>query len=95
MPAAAYTVDQSLVDAYLARVNRFCQNVADLQNTLQELSDQYLGQEQAELLDEQEAYAAMQTEPEMAQEEEQAVTEDDIDLDSLLQGVDLDGGLSM
>ena len=47
MPTAL-TVDQSFVDNYLARVDRFCKNVEDLGRSIQEFAGRFTVQEQAE-----------------------------------------------
>ena len=88
MPTAL-TVDQSFVDNYLARVDRFCKNVEDLGKSIQEFAGRFTVQEQAE--PQYEETASNYREADYVE----AVTADDIDLDSLLQGVDLDGGLTM
>lgn len=93
MPAAL-TVDQSLVDAYLARVDRFWNNVEQFGQTLRDMTSDLKDRFMPEApVVEEPAYqevAAVTEEPEQA-----VVTADDIDLDALLQGVDLGGGLSM
>ena len=97
MPTAL-TVDQSFVDNYLARVDRFCKNVEDLGKSIQEFAGRFTVQEQAEPQYEETASnyrEADYVEAAAAEETPEAVTADDIDLDSLLQGVDLDGGLTM
>lgn len=82
--SAALTVDQSLVDAYLERVERFVSNVDNFSQTLKSLKDKFV--------------SAVSEKPEPVYQEtvastpEQAtVTADEIDLDELLKGVDLNG----
>lgn len=87
MPAAL-TVDQSLVDNYLARVDRFCDNVKKFEETLGELTsglkEKFMPAEsktEAPVYDAYEEASAVQSEP-------KTVTADDIDLDALLAGID-------
>lgn len=93
MPAALamdqISVDQSLVDAFLARVDRFVNNVKQFEDNLADLTNTFKSEAY-----EQEEPTYQET---VAAEPEQAavVTADDIDLDALLRGVDLTGGMSV
>lgn len=91
MPAAL-TVDQSLVDAYLARVDRFYDNVNRFEETLKEmtssLKDRFMPTAP-------EKEAPVYQEVATAQPEQAVVTADDIDLDALLKGIDLGDGMSL
>lgn len=86
MPATL-TVDQSLVDAYLERANRFYDNVEKFAS---DLKDMLKRPESVTEVREQPVYQ----ETVAAQPEQAVVTADDIDLDDLLRGVDL-GGVSL
>lgn len=95
MPAALL-VDQSLVDKYLERINRFCNNVNKLDETLKDiasgLKDKFMPE--APVKEEpayQQSMASVSQEPIKAP----VVTADDIDLDALLKDVNLGSGLSM
>ncbi len=94
MPAAL-TVDQSLVDNYLARVDRFWNNVDQFANTLKEMTSNLKDRfAPTMLVQEEPVYQEVSTaQSEVA--EQAVVTADDIDLDALLAGVDLGAGMSM
>lgn len=108
MPAAL-TVEQSLVDNYLERVDRFCRNVdqfgQQLKDMVAEFKDRFVPSAKENPMYQdtaqttyQEAAAAepVYQEPVIAQPERNVVTADEIDLDSLLAGIDLGGaGVSM
>lgn len=109
MPAAAInmdqlTVDQSLVDAYLARVDRFCNNVSTFETTLKELTnnlketiaERFRPEPTPEQIFEEEIPQEMQMEQMQETIDDPLVTTaDDIDLDALLADVNLDDGLQM
>lgn len=86
MPAAL-TVDQSLVDNYLARVDRFCDNVKKLEETLGELTSG-LKEKFMPAESKMEAPEYVYEEASAVQSEPKTVTADDIDLDALLAGID-------
>lgn len=108
MPAAL-TVDQSLVDRYLARVDRFWNNVDQFGKQLKEMVDEFKDRltpsvqenpmyQDATHTTYQETAAAKPVYQEYAaaQPEKKVVTADEIDLDSLLAGIDIGGaGVSM
>lgn len=108
MPAAL-TVDQSLVDKYLARVDRFWNNVDQFGQQLKEMANEFkdrfmpsvqetpMYQDTAQTVyQETAAVNPVYQEPAAAQPEKKVVTADEIDLDSLLAGFDLGGaGVSM
>lgn len=108
MPAAL-TVDQSLVDKYLARVDRFWNNVDQFEQQLKEMANEFkdrfmpsvqetpMYQDAAQTVyQETAAVNPVYQEPAAAQPEKKVVTADEIDLDSLLAGIDLGGaGVSM
>lgn len=108
MPAAL-TVDQSLVDKYLARVDRFWNNVDQFGQQLKEMANEFkdrfmpsvqetpMYQDTAQTIyQETAAVNPVYQEPAAAQPEKKVVTADEIDLDSLLAGIDLGGaGVSM
>lgn len=93
MPAAVMTanqnfaglmVDQSLVDSYLARVDRFVNNVRSFEETL------------ANMMSRPEPVVPERTTPvyqetAAAEPARDVVTADDIDLDALLSGINLNG----
>lgn len=84
--AAVLTVDQQLVDNYLARANRFSENVKRFEEQLKEITNAIKGRFVPDT--DQTAMPAYQAA--VATESEQAVvTADDIDIDALLNGVDL------
>lgn len=91
MPAALtmdqLTVDQSLVDSFLARVDRFVDNINRLEETLADMKDRFMptAPERKEPVHQEVAA----TQPKQA-----VVTADDIDLEALLSGIDL-GGASL
>lgn len=87
MPATALTVDQGLVDAYLARVDRFVNNVVSFEETLAQMNRP---EPEMEMPVFQDTYQ----EPEMAEPAQDVITADDINIDDLLKGVDL-GGLTL
>lgn len=86
MPAAL-TVDQGLVDSYLSRADLFFDNVSRLGETLREMTSN-LGEKIApsrnETVQNQAVAQPVQVQPAV-------VTADDIDVDALLQGIDIDG----
>lgn len=84
MPAAL-TVDQSLVDNYLARVNRFFDNVNRFEDTLREMTDG-LKEKFTPAAPEKDASTYQET---TVMQQPATVTAADIDLDDLLRGVDL------
>lgn len=99
---SALLIDQDLVDKYLLRVDRFADNVRDLGNTLKSMLSrsepekpvmetplyQEVSSYQAEP-----AYKEQPTYQEMAAPEpsQNVITANEIDLDKLLEGVNLDG----
>lgn len=90
--AAALAVDQSLVDNYLARVDRFVSNVGRFEEQLKEMTGavkERFAPESAQMAGQPVSYEPAATKPEQA-----VVTADDIDIDALLSGVDL-GGMSL
>lgn len=87
MPAAltVETVDQSLVDSYLERANRFAENVRQFEKTLKEMINKVKDHISPAISD---------TEAPVYQETadaESVVTAEDIDLNQLLRGIDLNG----
>lgn len=86
MPAAL-TVDQGLVDSYLSRVDLFFDNVSRLGETLREMTSN-LGEKIAPSRNET---AQNQAVAQPVQVQPAVVTADDIDVDALLQGIDIDG----
>lgn len=98
MPAALdidmslLTVDQNLVDNYLARVDRFVDNISNFENTLKEafaeVKDRFMPSQTAKTESvAQTPEPVYQTMPNTV--EPGLVTADDIDLEKLLAGVDL------
>lgn len=84
---AVMTVDQSLVDSFLERVNRFVDNVDRFEETIkEELQSRFSPTVPEPMVSVPQAAAA--TDPEQS-----VITPDDIDLNALLQGVDFDGGM--
>lgn len=84
---AGLFVDQSLVDEYLARVNRFVNNVNTFENTLNGLLNR-----SKPIVSEMETPVYQEAATEPAQN---IVTADDINIDDLLKGIDLGGGISL
>ena len=84
MSTAVLTVDQSLVDAYLARVDRFVRNVEQFEQQIKDMTSAV----KERLVPEQKAQTVYResTAPKPTQD---VVTADDIDIDALLSGVDL------
>lgn len=83
------TVDQSLVDSYLDRVNRFVSNVERFEQQLKEMTANVVNR----FTPEHKTEPVLQ-EPATAKSEPAVVTADDIDIDALLSGVDI-GGMSL
>lgn len=81
------TVDQSLVDKYLARVDRFVQNVNRLGDTLKEIGAEF-GKKTAPTMTEP---SVQQAAPQASAPQPEVVTADDINIDALLQGIDFGG----
>lgn len=93
MPAALTvdSVDQSLVDDFLARVDRFVDNVNRLHENIMEQMNNRFGPAVPEKEEPMYEETAAVSQPEQA-----VVTADDIDIDALLAEVDLsDMGMSM
>lgn len=86
MPAAL-TVDQGLVDSYLNRVDLFFDNVSRLGETLREMTSN-LGEKIAPSRNDTVQNQAVE---QPVQAQPAVVTADDIDVDALLQGIDIDG----
>ena len=86
MPAAL-TVDQGLVDSYLNRVDLFFDNVSRLGETLREMTSN-LGEKIAPSRNDTVQNQAVE---QLVQAQPAVVTADDIDVDALLQGIDIDG----
>lgn len=78
------TVDQTLVDNYLARVDRFVNNVKQFEEQLKEMTNTVVERFTPE----------QKTEPVLQESEPDVVTPDDIDIDALLSGVDI-GGMTL
>ncbi len=89
MSTSVLTVDQSLVDAYLARVDRFVSNVERFEQQLKDMTSTV----KERLIPEQKAQTVYQ-ETVAPKPEHDVVTADDIDIDALLSGVDL-GGITL
>ena len=102
----AATIDQSAVDAYLDRINRFVANVSKFQERLNSMLSKYMNDNAGQAMPLQEApqpaiekrtpveETHIQAEmPEKMQEEASTakVTPEDIDLDALLNSINLDG----
>lgn len=84
---AGLFVDQSLVDSYLARVDRFVNNVKNFEDTLNGL----LGRSEPTVSEmKTPVYQEVATAPAQS-----VVTADDINIDDLLKGIDLGGGISL
>lgn len=95
MPAALL-VDQSLVDRYLERVDRFWSNVEQLGTTLKDMTDSLKDRFVPEApVKEEPVYQEVVTATEQQPAQEAVITADDIDLDALLRDVSLEGGLSV
>ena len=86
MPAAL-TVDQGLVDSYLDRVDIFFDNVSRLGETLREMTSN-LGEKIAPSRNDTVQNQAVE---QPVQAQPAVMTADDIDVDALLQGIDIDG----
>lgn len=88
-------IDQSLVNAYLDRVQRFVNGVNEFKNHLDEMMRTWsLTAEQPE------SVTAMTEEPAMAatmnaSEAAMPITADDIDLDAIIKDIDLEGDLGL
>lgn len=95
MPAALL-VDQSLVDRYLERVDRFWNNVEQFGQTLKDLTgdlkDRFVPEAPVK---EEPVYQETVTAAMQQPTQDAVVTAEDIDLDALLRDVKLDDGLSM
>ena len=97
MEATVQMVDQSLVDAHLQRVNRFVDNVHKFQKKLDSLkSSSEMTQSQTTQQSIHQS-APQIAQPQMAQQtqQDQKVTADDIDIDAILSGVNLDTGMAI
>lgn len=86
MPAAAFTVDQSLVDNYIARVDRFANNVETFAKTLAEMKNTIMSN-----ISKKEEPVRQETAAIPNDTVQSVVTADEIDLDALLKGIDLSG----
>lgn len=103
MSAAALTVDQSLVDKYLERVDRFYNNVQSLQDSVKdmlgEIKDRFASTEKTspvmEAYQESSPVEPVYQEAAAVQPEKPVVTADEIDIDALLKGIDLGDGMTM
>lgn len=104
MPTATYVdpsmlVDQSLVDSFCARADRFVNNVNDfrqrLDNMLSEVKEKFAPEMEAPAVEEPTYQEAATVTEDVAVTADDVVTADDIDIDALLQGVDLGSGMSM
>ena len=96
MSAAVLSVEQNLVDQYLARVERFCSNVEQFSQTLKDMTtglrDRFMPEAPvAEAPVYQEAATMAAQQPAQAD----VVTADDVDIDALLRDLNLGSGLSM
>lgn len=79
MPASVLTVDQSLVDNYLSRVERFAHNIQNFKETLDSL------------LKPSEPAVSEMAESVQQTRQSGVVTADDIDINALINGIDLTG----
>ena len=103
MSAAALTVDQSLVDKYLERVDRFYNNVQFLQDSVKDMlsgiKDRFASAEKTspvmEAYQESSPVEPVYQEAAAVQPEKPVVTADEIDIDALLKGIDLGDGMTM
>lgn len=91
MPVTAYTVDQSLVDAFLSRVDRFVNNVQNFGDTLSDM----LRRPEPEIPETVAPETSMYQETAAVQSAEEVITADDINIDDLLRGLDLGDGVTL
>ncbi len=83
----ANTIEQTTIDAYLNRIQRFSENVTQLQNRLNEM----LGKQEPEQAVSKapiQATAPVQTTAPMEPATPKVVTANDVDIDAILKGID-------